>query len=178
MLNLRILCAAAFVLVAAGLLYAAAHTVCQHRVDYAGGLVFVGRPAHVFGSEYYRLFMWRADHDQSPLPDARLHVDEASYAFAELTPEKFSDLTGLGVQSEGALVDGSGALVQYRFENGRLTWFSFDSFSQRRGAAMPDAERRLALSIGSGPVFTLPIRESTLIQAAGKPLRSYLHFAQ
>jgi len=178
MIDRRILAAAACLLVAGGLIYATARAVCQHRANYAGGLVFVGRPVNVVGTEYYRLFMWRAAHDQSVLPDARLHVDGTAYALADLTPAAFSNLTGRDTQNEGTLVDGAGALVQYRFENGRLTWFSFDAFSQRRGVAIPDSKRRFALSLGNGPGFTLPIRESALIQAAGKPSRSYLHFAQ
>lgn len=151
--------------------------VLQHRAIYPGGLIFVGAADGLFESRYHRVFLWKAPGYADPLPAVTVDLGESAYSLESLTPELFAGLGGAA--NEGALYDSAGALVQYRFENGRLTWFSLDS-----GRATPMATGgnvqagTFALSRNGGPAVTLPVSGRALENGLGTPDDIQWVFAQ
>jgi len=176
--KMRILFIAATFVVIGAFIYIGAHAVCQHRSDFNGGLVFIGKPVNVFGTEYYRLYMWRAANDSTALPDASVYIDGVAHPFDSLTPQLFASIMRTAVQNEGSAVDATGAWLQYRFENAQLTWFSLDAPSPGANANGPVSDVHFAIGLGKGSAFALPIGHDPLVAAAGEPQRTYLHFAQ
>lgn len=150
----------------------------QHRAVYPGGLTFVGAADGLLGSRYHRVYLWRAPHGTDTLPAFTLHVEARAMPLASLTPELLGGAPGS--PGEGALYDSRGALLKYRFENGRLTWLSIDAgvlpAGQPPGGNVMRGE--FGLSRGAGSAVTLPVSLSALRRALGAPERTMLHFAQ
>ena len=122
------------------------------------------------------MYLWRSPDDTSPLPDVAVHIDARTYRLAELTPEIIQSLNG--VLMEGSLVDAQHNRLGYRFLDGRLTWFSF-SAPEQSGDPSPNRNAdAMAMSIGQGQRFVLPLSSRELVSVAGDPTRAYLSFAQ
>ena len=155
--------------------YTYAHKISEHRAQYPGRVTFIGHPRNIFGSRYMRV-PWRQPLPQTrPLPDVTLHVDGRPYKLSELTPELMDELSG--VRMRGRLVDAEGKRFSYRFEEGRLIWFSMGSMGSPKEPADRNAEA-VSLSIGDGQPFTVPITNRELTRRAGRPKSTYLTSGQ
>ena len=155
--------------------YSCARKISEHRADYPGRLTFIGRPSGYFGSVYTRVYMWRSPADTTALPDVRLHLDNRIYSLSSLTPEL---AVGLGGSlPKGRLCDAQRNKMAYRFEEGRLTWFSFEAGG---GTAQPPEKHAeaLSMSIGGGRPFQLPITYWQLVRYAGRPTSTYITSGQ
>ncbi len=142
--------------------------ILQYRATYPGPVTFVGHADGAFGTEYYRVFMWRAPDDTSPLPPVKVFIQGTAYALSDLNDDLMQSLGGTA--HKGGLKDAADVYFQYRFENGRLTWFSLDP---RHPALPPSPDQgqtdRFYLQFGDGPPFLLPVSQAQLIQYAGRP---------
>ncbi|GMV91107.1 MAG: hypothetical protein AMXMBFR82_08850 [Candidatus Hydrogenedentota bacterium] len=158
------------VIAALGLLARVAfRSVAQYHATYPGPVTFVGKADGAFGTQYYRAFMWRAPADQSPLPDVAIYVKGTRYALADLTDELMQSLGGTA--HEGGLKDPAEFYFQYRFENGRLTYFSlFPSWNATPPSSALSDPDRFFIQVGDGPPFTLPVSAGQLKHYAGEPL--------
>lgn len=159
------------VIAALGLLgWLAFRSIAQFHAVYPGPVTFVGHADGVFGAEYYRVFMWRDAADQSPLPDAAVYLKGTRYALPDLTDELMQSLGGTA--HEGGLKDAADFYFQYRFENGRLTYFALypSHVTLPPAPVTPDSDR-FYIQIGDGPPFVLPVSQSQLVGYAGKPMR-------
>lgn len=174
----NVLIAAAVLAALAIALTAGCRLALQHRAVYPGGLTFVGAADGLFGSRYHRVYLWRAPHGTDTLPAFTLHVEERVMPLASLTPELLGGAHGS--PGEGALYDGRGALLKYRFENGRLTWLSIDAGAMPAGQPPGGNVMRgeFGLSKGAGSAVALPVSLSALRAALGTPDRTMLYFAQ
>ena len=159
-----------------GGVYTCASKVSEHRADYPGRVTFVGRPRNIFGSTYTRAFMWRRATDTRPLPDVTVHVDGRAYKLSNLTPELMKELGGYA--PEGRLTDAEYNTFVYRFEGGRLTGFSWESGGWADEPPPNQNAETLALSIGEGQPFVLPITHRELVRRAGRPKSTYLTSGQ
>lgn len=162
-------------LVASGL-YSCANLICQHRADYKGGVTFAGESQRVFGSVYTRVAMWRDAADTTPLPDITVHLGEEKFRLDEFTPEVVQKLGSS--PTTGTFADSENNLFQYRFTDGRLTWFCLDRLRRSSTSATSGNTSSVALSFGDGKPFVMPMKHKDLVRHAGKPERTYLHFAQ
>lgn len=158
------------VLAALGLLgWMAFRGIAQYHATYPGPVTFVGQADSAFGTQYYRVFMWRAPTDQSPLPDVALYLKGTRYALAELSDELMQSLGGTA--QEGGLKDTADYYFQYRFENGRLTYFSlYPSQDTPPPNPSPSDPDRFFIQVSDGPPFTLPVSGAQLEAYAGEPL--------
>lgn len=172
---------ALYYILAAGVLmcvgcYSCASMICQHRAEYDGRVIFVGQAKHLFGSLYTRVYLWRDATDTSPLPDVTVHLGDRKFTLDQFTVAEVVSLGRSPVQ--GSFMDKEHTLLQYRFTGDRLTWLSLENHSPARSGSPEGALSRVALSMGNGPPFVLPVTRKQLIQYAGKPKRTYLYFAQ
>ncbi len=143
--------------------------IAQYRATYPGAVTFVGTADGAFGTQYYRAFMWRAPADQSPLPDVAVYLKGTRYALADLSDELMQSLGGTA--HEGGLKDPADYYFQYRFENGRLTYFAlYPSPGTPPPSSAPSDLDRFFLQVGDGPPFTLPVSGAQLEAYAGEPL--------
>jgi hypothetical protein len=159
------------VIAALGVLaWIAFRSVAQFRATYPGPVTFIGHADGAFGTEYYRAYMWRTPTDQSPLPDTAVYLKGTRYALSELTDELLQSLGGTA--HEGGLKDAADFYFQYRFENGRLTYFAlYPSHAALPPAPETPESDRFYIQIGDGPPFVLPVSQSQLVGYAGKPMR-------
>ena len=156
--------------------YTCAHKISEHRARYPGNVTFTGHPLKIFGSRYMRAFMRRGANDASPLPDVTVHVDGRPYKLSDLTEELVKELGSSA--PNGRFRDPDYNSFSYRFEERRLTGFSVSSGGWSDTPA-PDANvESVALSIGDGPSFTLPITHRELVRHAGRPDSTYLTSGQ
>ena len=149
----------------------------QHRAIYPGGLTFVGAADGLLGSRYHRVFLWRAPGYTDALPELTVYIEDQPYALTALTPELFTGLGG--TQNEGGLYDSESTVLRYRFEGGKLTWFSLDA--ERAVPREPGGNVKhgvFALSRGKAPGVTLPASLDRLRDAVGPPERTTLVFVQ
>ncbi|HUW62527.1 MAG TPA: hypothetical protein VMZ06_16090 [Candidatus Bathyarchaeia archaeon] len=154
--------------------YTCAHKTSEHRAEYPGRMTFAGRPRNIFGSTYTRAF-WRLASSKGTLPDVTLHVDGRPYKLFALTPEFMDELSG--GRMKGRLVDAEGKRFSYRFEQGRLVWFSLGSMGEPQEPPDRNAET-VSLSIGDGLPFTVPITDRELTRRTGRPKSTYLTSGQ
>ena len=137
---------------------------------YPGGFAFIGQADGALGTEYIRVHMWRSPEDTAPLPDFTVHIHGEPYRLAELSPETMRALGGM--PNEGGLKDAADYTLKYRFEDGRLTYFSLTPAWRAPGTPAPTArEGRFRIQAGDGPSFLLPVSHGELITLAGPPLR-------
>ncbi|MBI4556402.1 MAG: hypothetical protein HY706_02350 [Candidatus Hydrogenedentes bacterium] len=174
----RWLVGVAVVALLALVLYGTVQAICQHRAGYAGGLIFVGHRSGFFGTVYERVYVWRARGSTEPLPNVAVFFDDAPYALSVLTPDLVTSLGG--ALMSGSLDDREGHILRYRFEDGKLTWFSFEIADMRyRARITPNAKfKRIALSLNGGEAFSFPVSHRELVKSCGKPESFYYHFAQ
>lgn len=170
----------------AALLFGAAALLCvaawiplrgllQYRAIYPGGLTFIGQAEGPFGIRYDRVYCWRAPDDTSPLPEATIHLRGSQHRLDELTLDLLRGLGGWG--EVGAVRDADGVQLDYRFEHGRLTYFSLGTAAPPR-QAMPDAGNgRFHLQVGEGTPFLLPLSHRHLKACAGAPERTTRNLA-
>jgi hypothetical protein len=145
--------------------------IAQFRATYAGSVTFIGHADGVFGTQYYRVFMWRDAADQSPLPNVAVYLKGTRYVLADLSDELMQSLGGTA--HEGGLKDAADFFFQYRFENGRLTYFSlYPSHTTLPPAPESPESDRFYIQIGDGPPFVLPVSQSQLVRYAGEPLHT------
>jgi len=148
----------------------------QFRAEYPGGLAFIGQADGLLGTEYVRLHLWRTPSETSPLPDFTVHIHGEPYRLAELSPETMRALGGM--PNEGGLKDAADYSLQYRFEDGRLTYLSIYPAWRARGTPAPSArEGRFRIQAGDGPSFLLPISHRELLTLAGSPKRVWRNIA-
>lgn len=151
-----------------GLAWIPLRSILQYRAAYPGPVTFIGRADGMFGTEYYRVYMWRDGADSSPLPDVAVYLKGTPYALSAMTDDLMQSLGGTA--REGGLKDAAGFYFQYRFENGRLIYFAL--YPSR--AALPQApdewrDDRFYIQVGDGPPFTFPVSHGQLVQYAGLP---------
>jgi hypothetical protein len=149
----------------------------QYRATYAGGLTFVGS-ADGPGTRYVRLFIWKPPGYTDPLPYMSIYIDGTPYPLDTLTPDVFRTLGGTmgsGTKGEGALWDAAGNLLQYRFENDRLTWLSiYPTGRAPDPAPVPNLGTNIRtgtfqISVNGGDPFALPVSDQYLRQSSGPP---------
>lgn len=153
-----------------------ARGVVQHRAEYPGGLIFVGRADGPLGVRYERFYVWKPPGYTDPLPALTVYIDDAPHPLAELTAE---DMTALGgSRNDGGLFDAQGNVLRYRFEGGRPTYFSIDTANRVRPGPGDNVRPGIfRVSIGGGEPFALPATHRDLVRHAGKPLDTYWYFA-
>ncbi len=145
----------------------------QYRATYEGGLTFVGS-ADGFGTHYVRLFIWKPPEYTDPLPNLSVYIEGTPYPLDTLTPETVQKLGG--TMNEGGLWDAAGNVLQYRFENGRLTYLSI----YPTGGAPPPVltpylrtnvhTGAFQISVNGGAPFALPVSGHDLRQSSGPPI--------
>jgi len=144
--------------------------ILQARATYPGGLTFIGVAEGLFGTEYYRAFMWRDPADRSPLPDVTVYIEGIPYGLSELTDELMQSLGGTA--HDGGLKDSADYYFQYRFENGRLTSLSlYPSHPSLPPPPQDGRTDRFYIQVGEGPPFLLPVSQPELIRYGGRPER-------
>ncbi len=143
--------------------------IAQYRATYPGPVTFIGHADGAFGTQYYRVFMWRDAADQSPLPDVAVYLKGTRYPLADLSDDLMQSLGGTA--HEGGLKDPADYYFQYRFENGRLTYFAlYPSQGTPPPNPSPSDPNRFFMQVGDGPPFTLPVSAAQLERYAGEPL--------
>ena len=163
-------------LIAAVVLTALARHIVQHRARYQGEVIFVGHARGVLGTEYTRVYMWRDARNANPLPEVSIVIDGESRALASLSPEFVTERGG--VLWSGGWYDCEGTIWRYRFENGRLTWFSVDSEHPTRSLDKANVDPGVfQISLDGGPLFSLPISHRDLVRLCGKPDETFTYFA-
>jgi len=168
--GLRIVIALVLCAVVALPLIALVRAICQHRATYPGGLVFIGEAQGPFGTRYHRVFLWKPPAYTEPLPSVTVYLDAKAYPLSSLTQEIVTSYGG--TRMHGNLLDSRGSTMRYRFENGKLTWFSLEAPDPRfasRSQTSPHVDE-LAMSLGNGPPFSLPQSHAQLVQACGRAL--------
>ncbi|NUM56387.1 MAG: hypothetical protein HUU46_22345 [Candidatus Hydrogenedentes bacterium] len=150
----------------------AVRNALQYRATYNGGLTFVGSADGV-DVRYVRLFVWKPPGYADPLPHMSLYIDGTPYPVDTLTPDTFQKLGG--TRDEGGLWDTAGNVLQYRFENDRLTWLSIVPTS-RAPEPVPTPNLRtnirtgaFQISVNGGAPFTLPVSGQQLRETSGPP---------
>ena len=149
--------------------YQGTRLICQHRALYPGDLTFIGESAGLWGSHYERVSMWKPPTYTDALPAVTVYLDDKAYALSALTPELMTSLGGTYLK--GGLRDSNRNTMRYRFENGKLTWFSFDTPhpSSIHNPKIKPNVRQLRMSLGEGAPFTLPISHWRLVRHCGRP---------
>jgi hypothetical protein len=111
--------------------------------------------------------MWKAPDYQDALPDLSFHIEGRAHRLIEFTEDTVRALGG--PLPTGGIYDEKGNILDYRFEDGRLTWVSLSP-----GFRSPDPDLvgkpgsnvrpgEFYISIGDGPPFTLPVTYRQLV---------------
>jgi len=164
-------CAIAAACITAG--WFAVRMSLQYRATYAGDLTFVGS-ADGADVRYVRFFIWKPPDYTDSLPDMTVIIEGTSYPIHTLTPEILNALGGS--MGEGALFDAAGNILQYRFENNRLTGLSLvPSGRAPAPAKVPNLGGNIRagtfqIAVNEGEAFSLPISGQDLKRYCGPPL--------
>ncbi len=145
----------------------------QYRATYEGGLTFVGN-ADGLGTRYVRLFIWKPPDYTGALPNMSVYIEGAPYPLDTLAPGTFEKLGG--TKNEGGLWDAAGNVLQYRFENDRLTYLSITPTGRAPDPApTPNSGTNIRsgtfqISVNGGVPLTLPVSGHDLRQSSGPPI--------
>jgi hypothetical protein len=150
-----------------------ARTALQYRATYPGDLTFVGS-ADGLDTLYVRLFIWKPPGYTDNLPNMSVHIEGTPYPLDTLTADVIQTLGGS--IPEGSLWDAAGNVLQYRFENDRLTYLSINPTGRAPSPApAPNLGTNIRtgtfqISVNGSEPFTLPVSGRYLRQSVGRPI--------